>query len=120
MNIVDTKSRAKTRVARYSDGSVNFNAYRGLIADFEPVEGIRVEVTITDARSRFGHLDLLVEPRKGTGQKWVERKSLRIYSDPADGMPEEAPVVESTGYEPERSLADSVRDIINQSSSTIK
>lgn len=37
------------------------------------MDDLCVHVRITDARVRFGHIDLLVEPIKGSGKKWVER-----------------------------------------------
>lgn len=37
-------------------------------------------VVIKDARIRFGHLDYLVEPLNGIGQKWVEHHRVEIKS----------------------------------------
>jgi len=120
MKIVDTKTRQDTRVARYADGSVNFNAYRGLTASFEPIEGINVNVTITDARQRFGHLDLLVTPISGSGSKWIEHKNINFHnSDPVDSESLEAPEAPASTPIHSPSLAESVRDIINQSTSTL-
>jgi hypothetical protein len=36
-------------------------------------ESLTVGVTIKDARVRFGHIDLLVEPKDGSGEQWVEK-----------------------------------------------
>ena len=36
------------------------------------VDDLSVEVKITDARLRFGHLDLLITPVAGDGEQWVE------------------------------------------------
>ena len=40
---------------------------------FIKVDDLRVEVKVTDARLRFGHLDLLVTPVAGSGERWVEQ-----------------------------------------------
>lgn len=37
------------------------------------LDDLTVGVNITDARVRFGHIDLLVEPITGSGEKWVEK-----------------------------------------------
>lgn len=37
------------------------------------MDDLNVHVRITNARIRFGHIDLLVEPINGSGEKWVER-----------------------------------------------
>lgn len=34
---------------------------------------LSVRVHIVDTRTRFGHIDLLVEPTDGNGKKWVEK-----------------------------------------------
>lgn len=110
MNIVDTASPNATLVARTPDGKVNLKAYIGLQAFFE-AGGLTIETTIRDARTRFGHLDLLVEPSAGQGNRWVERKNLYIQRDPAKFSSADTSVpVEET-----RSLTDEVREIINRS-----
>jgi hypothetical protein len=82
MHIVDTPSPSATIVARTSDGKVDLNAYIGLHADFS-VGDLTVKTIIRDARTRFGHLDLLITPTSGAGEKWVERKNLVLANDPA-------------------------------------
>jgi len=42
------------------------------------VEDLIVEVKITDARFRFGHLDLLVTPVAGEGERWVEQHRVTV------------------------------------------
>ena len=37
------------------------------------LDDLTVGVNITDARVRFGHIDLLVEQINGSGEKWVEK-----------------------------------------------
>ncbi len=111
MNIVDTASPYATKVARTPDGKVNLSAYLGLPALFQAGD-LTIETIIRDARTRFGHLDLLVEPSAGSGSRWVERKNLNIPNDPAHFSPAvtSVPVEETT-----RSLTDEVREIINRS-----
>lgn len=42
------------------------------------VDDLKVEVTVEDARMRFGHLDLLVTPVAGSGQRWIEQHRVQI------------------------------------------
>jgi hypothetical protein len=35
------------------------------------VEAFEIEVTVLDARTRFGATDVLVKPVQGSGEKWV-------------------------------------------------
>ena len=137
MKIVDTASPKMTVVARTPDGKIYFQAYIGLNATYE-INGLNVKVEITDARTRFGHLDLLVQPRAGTGIRWVERKNLVIDNDPASNVwdPDESFGIEEAVAAPtsvthlpitavsdlpeqtNTNLADEVREIINRASST--
>lgn len=39
---------------------------------------LTIEVKITDARNRYGHLDLLVTPVAGSGEKWVEHHRVTV------------------------------------------
>lgn len=87
MHIVDTASPSATPVARTADGKVDLDAYIGLNAAYKATDNLYVGVVIKDARTRFGHLDLLVSPRDGMGQQWVERKNLNIALDPAKEVP---------------------------------
>ena len=36
------------------------------------MEDLQISVNVVEARLRFGHLDLLVTPVAGTGERWVE------------------------------------------------
>lgn len=118
-HIVDTPSPSATLVARTPDGKVDLSAYIGLYADFS-VGGLAVKTIIRDARTRFGHLDLLITPIAGTGEKWVERKNLTLAIDPATSTSVtpaslELPVEETTSaYDPFSSITDEVRAIINR------
>ena len=40
-------------------------------------ESLTVKVIIRDVRTRFGHIDFLVEPLNGEGEQWVELHRIR-------------------------------------------
>lgn len=42
------------------------------------VDGLIVSVTVTDARFRYGHIDLKVTPISGRGERWVERTKVTL------------------------------------------
>jgi hypothetical protein len=42
------------------------------------IEALEVAVRITDARRRFGHVDVLVEPADGSGEQWVEKHRVKV------------------------------------------
>jgi hypothetical protein len=66
------------RIYTPSDGETpDLASYRdrtGTIA----VDNLRVQVKITDARMRFGHLDLLVTPIAGEGERWIEQHRIEL------------------------------------------
>ena len=82
MRLVDTETPNRGRFARTPDGKIDFVAYRGLTATYRTGE-LDFEVTIIESRQRFGHLDLLITPQAGSGQRWTEFKNLSIHQDPA-------------------------------------
>jgi hypothetical protein len=82
MKLVDTETPNPDRFARTADGKIDFDAYKGLTATYRTGD-LDFEVTILDSRQRFGHLDLLVTPVTGSGDRWVEFKNLTIHNDPA-------------------------------------
>lgn len=84
MNLVDTQSTKRTKVARTHDGRVDFDAYHGCEGTITTELGLVVPVKIVGARARFGHLDLLVTPVGGNGERWYERKNVALVNDPAD------------------------------------
>ena len=45
---------------------------RANVGDFE------IDVKVSDARTRFGHLDLLVTPVAGSGTRWVEQHRVTL------------------------------------------
>jgi len=82
MKLVDTETPNPDRFARTADGKIDFDAYKGLNATYRTGE-LDFEVTILDSRQRFGHLDLLITPESGAGERWTEFKNLTIHNDPA-------------------------------------
>ena len=82
MRLVDTERPNSDRFARTADGKIDFGAYRGLTATYRTGE-LDFEVTIVESRQRFGHLDLLITPQAGSGQRWTEFKNMSIHNDPA-------------------------------------
>jgi hypothetical protein len=82
MQLVDTEKPNPDRFARTPAGKIDFDAYRGCEATYRTGE-LDFEVTIIESRQRFGHLDLLITPQAGSGQRWTEFKNLSIHNDPA-------------------------------------
>jgi hypothetical protein len=82
MKLVDTETPNPDRFARTADGKIDFDASKGLYATYNTGE-LDFLVTILDSRQRFGHLDLLITPRHGAGERWTEFKNLVIHNDPA-------------------------------------
>jgi hypothetical protein len=67
--------------ARTESGKIDFSAYVGKTGAID-AGGLTVAVKITDARTRYGHLDLYVTPVTGYGDRWVEYKNISIDNDP--------------------------------------
>lgn len=65
---------------RTEKGSIDLAAYKSLKGKIVE-NGLEIDVEITDARIRYGHLDLCVTPISGTGTVWVERKNIEIPDD---------------------------------------
>jgi len=86
MRLVDTERPNPDRFARTPAGKIDFEAYRGLTATYRTGE-LDFEVTIIESRQRFGHLDLLITPQAGSGQRWTEFKNMSIHQDPANSLP---------------------------------
>ncbi len=42
------------------------------------VDGLIVSITVTDARFRYGHIDLKVTPISGRGERWVESTKVTL------------------------------------------
>lgn len=60
-----------------SDGTPDLAAYRDRVGTLA-VDNLTVDVKITDARMRYGHLDLLVTPIAGNGERWVEQHRIEL------------------------------------------
>lgn len=56
---------------------VNPKSLIGATGTYE-VDELTIGVTIKDARVRFGHIDLLVEPIEGSGKQWVEKHRVSV------------------------------------------
>ena len=82
MELVDTETPNPNRFARTPDGAIDFDAYRGHKGSYN-VESLDVEVLVLEARQRFGHLDLLITPVAGNGERWTEFKNIELHDDPA-------------------------------------
>jgi len=84
--LVDTPKPDKSRYALTSDGKIDYEIYKGLTASVEET-GLVVDVRIVDTRRRYGHLDFLVVPVSGSGERWTEFKNVTLHSDPVAGLP---------------------------------
>ncbi|NBX51286.1 hypothetical protein EBT25_15515 [bacterium] len=81
-------------------GKIDTGAYKGAQVLFKiPDMDILVEGIVLEARVRYGHLDLLVSPKSGTGTKWFQSKNIIIkeMARQANGAEKpDAAVVEET------------------------
>jgi hypothetical protein len=57
-------------IIKTSDGSLNVEAYIGIQGRIT-VDGLDIDVAVTDARVAYGRLDLRVKPVSGEGFRWV-------------------------------------------------
>lgn len=55
----------------------NLDDYAGKRASVT-VDDLVIDVTVTKARARFGHLDLLVTPVAGGGEQWIEQHRVQF------------------------------------------
>jgi hypothetical protein len=44
------------------------------------IEGFAINIRIKDARKRFGHLDFLVTPTGGLGERWIQSNRIKIHN----------------------------------------
>lgn len=42
------------------------------------LDGLTIQVKVTDARPRYGRIDLEITPVNGTGSRWVESSRVRL------------------------------------------
>jgi hypothetical protein len=80
MTLVDTPSPKGDRFIRTPEGKIDFEAYEGKSGSYDAGGGLVFNVEIKSARQRFGHLDLLVTPAKGKGERWVEFKNINLFA----------------------------------------
>lgn len=61
--------------------TLDLTAYNGRTGTIK-MDALTVGVRVKEARVRFGHIDLLVTPVNGWGEKWIE--SRRVSVDPKE------------------------------------
>lgn len=57
--------------------SIDLDFYVGRKGTID-LDGLSVGITVKEARVRFGHLDLLVTPLIGTGERWIESRRIGL------------------------------------------
>lgn len=82
----------ETSVLKQKNGSIDYEAYKGMEGTID-VNGMRVNVIVTDARVCYGRFDLCVEPRSGVGFRWVDYRNVQLNGAPT---PTVAPVLSFT------------------------
>ena len=55
----------------------NLQHLKGKVGTID-VESMQVAVQIMELRRRFGHIDALVQPKSGSGSKWVALHKVKI------------------------------------------
>ena len=63
-----------------SESTPDLDTYAGKTGTFQ-FDGLDFAVTVVKARLRFGHLDLLIKPANGSGEKWVEQHRVSLKED---------------------------------------
>ncbi len=53
---------------------------KGFIGRHGQIElgSLTVDVSIRNARHRYGHVDLLISPNSGSGEQWVEGRRVKL------------------------------------------
>ncbi len=57
--------------------NINLESFKDRNAEMV-IDSLTFHVTVKNARIRFGHLDLLVSPATGAGEKWVEQHKVTL------------------------------------------
>lgn len=70
-----------TDILKQKNGSIDYDAYKGLEGTVD-VNGMSVDVVITDARTCYGRFDLCVEPKSGHGFRWIDHRNVELKSRP--------------------------------------
>lgn len=60
-----------------STSTPDLDSYAGRTGRFE-FDGLSFTVNVVKARLRFGHLDLLITPAVGSGERWVEQHRVTL------------------------------------------
>lgn len=60
-----------------STSTPDLDSYEGRTGRFE-FDSLSFEVKVVKARLRFGHLDLLIAPTVGSGERWVEQHRVTL------------------------------------------
>ena len=85
MKLVDTPNYTPTDYVRTPDGKIDQSFYVGKDATIEE-SGLTFHTKIIATRMRYGHLDLLLTPQNGSGERWVEYKNVTLVDAPARGF----------------------------------
>ena len=64
---------------RLPDGNIDHTAYRNA-EGYVDINGIRVNVRVTDTRQAYGRFDLCVTPIAGEGSRWIDYRNVVITS----------------------------------------
>lgn len=67
------------RTAILGTECIDLDSYKDRTGTID-VNGLSIGVVIKDARIRYGHLDFLVTPILGTGEKWMENHKVTTLS----------------------------------------
>lgn len=57
--------------------SLDLDEYANRVGSID-LDGLTIGVVVKQARVRFGHLDLLVTPREGSGERWIESRRVAL------------------------------------------
>lgn len=68
-------------ILRQPNGSIDYEAYKGMEGTVD-INGMSVNVVVTDARVCYGRLDLCVEPKSGVGFRWIDYKNVSLTETP--------------------------------------
>jgi hypothetical protein len=71
--LISTQGKEKIMLATASD-LTSLVGRRGTI----DLNSLTVNVSVRNARHRYGHVDLLISPDAGSGEQWVEARRVTI------------------------------------------
>lgn len=73
-------------VIRTSSGSLDTESYKNITGRIT-VSDLTLDVVVIDARMAYGRLDFCVQPKSGTGSKWVCSTKVELTSEPVPSNP---------------------------------